>query len=280
MPWFQVDDQLGFHPKAITAGNAAMGLWVRAGSWCSLHITGGFVPTNIARSIGTPAQIKRLTESGLWMAVDGGYEFHQWGDRQLSKDEIEVRRQKRADAGRKGGQKSGESRRGGSKSGSKPEAEDEANPSALAEAVATSGLEQMPTPVLVPVPDGGYLSGGSLVANAHENDPPPPHCENHPGGTPEPCGACATARRRWVATKLERDEQAEREAAERAELERQVKLQTASDRAAEIRQCRMCDPDGFIEPTILCTHDPAEAERAERGMAGVREAMGWKTGQS
>lgn len=29
MPWFRVDDDFALHPKAIAAGNAALGLWVR-----------------------------------------------------------------------------------------------------------------------------------------------------------------------------------------------------------------------------------------------------------
>ena len=33
MAWFKVDDKLAFHPKVLTAGNTAIGLWVRAGAW-------------------------------------------------------------------------------------------------------------------------------------------------------------------------------------------------------------------------------------------------------
>ena len=33
MPWFNVDDGFAFHRKAVRAGNAAIGLWTRAGSW-------------------------------------------------------------------------------------------------------------------------------------------------------------------------------------------------------------------------------------------------------
>lgn len=208
MPWFQVDDQLGFHPKAIAAGNAAMGLWVRAGSWCALHFTEGFVPSDIARSMGTAAQIKRLVDAGLWTASKGGYSFHQWGDRQLSKEQIEERRQKRVDAGRKGGQRSGESRRGSSKSSSETSSNAEALASAFDAASATAGaqadaqqtLEQKRTPVLVPVLDGGYLEGVSLVPNARENEPPPRSCTKHRTLDPD-CADCASVnadREAWL----------------------------------------------------------------------------------
>lgn len=35
MPWFRVDDSLDTHPKAIAAGNEAMGLWVRCGAYAA-----------------------------------------------------------------------------------------------------------------------------------------------------------------------------------------------------------------------------------------------------
>lgn len=78
MPHFYVDDQFAFHPKAVAAGNAALGTWTRCGAWCKANATGGFVPTSVARSIGTSGQIARLVSVGLWDRVDGGYQFHDW----------------------------------------------------------------------------------------------------------------------------------------------------------------------------------------------------------
>ena len=52
MPWFRVDDNLGFHHKVIAAGNPAMGLWVRAGSVCASQLTDGFVPDHMIASLG------------------------------------------------------------------------------------------------------------------------------------------------------------------------------------------------------------------------------------
>lgn len=266
MPWFQVDDQLGFHPKAVAAGNAAMGLWVRAGSWCALHLTEGAIPASIARSMGTPAQIKRLVQAGLWIPTEEGYAFHQWGDRQLSKEEIEERRRKRADAGRKGGQKSGETRRDGSKTGSGSEANASAGATPSAEAVDKQVPQQNPTPVPVLVPGSGYVGEGSLVANARENDPPPPHCSEHPGGTTDPCRACADHRKhrqRWDAEQPRLKAAADSERAHRA----------AEDRRRAVDECGLCDSAGYVG-AVVCSHDPDEADRAKRGMAQVREALG------
>jgi hypothetical protein len=95
VPWFKVDDNLAFHPKAVAAGNAAMGLWVRAGSWSAQQLTDGYVPAHMIASLGSPAQAKRLCEVGLWLEDSGGYRFHQWAEpgRQPTRAEVEDRRE-------------------------------------------------------------------------------------------------------------------------------------------------------------------------------------------
>ncbi|MFG1794223.1 hypothetical protein [Nocardia sp. NPDC049149] len=114
-------------------------------------------------------------------------------------------------------------------------------------------------------PIGGYVTGEPHYATAAANDPPAPHCESHPGGTPEPCGPCADARRRWVAANLERDQAAERAAVERTEAHRQAKREAAELRAAEIRRCGMCDADGYLDDgqgaRALCDHRPPSPDR-------------------
>lgn len=93
MPWFRVDDNMAFHHKVIAAGNAAVGLWARAGAACSQQLTDGFVPDHLADTLGTRAQAKRLVEVGLWSRVEGGYRFHEWDQRQPKKVEVEAERE-------------------------------------------------------------------------------------------------------------------------------------------------------------------------------------------
>lgn len=93
MTWFKVDDNLSFHPKALEAGNAALGLWVRAGSWSGANLTNGFIPRAIARQLGTKTNATRLVNAGLWHEVDGGYSFHEWDQRQPTKDDVEAERE-------------------------------------------------------------------------------------------------------------------------------------------------------------------------------------------
>ncbi|MFC9440596.1 hypothetical protein [Nocardia sp. NPDC057030] len=228
MPWFQVDDQLGFHPKAVAAGNAAMGLWVRAGSWSMQQLTEGFVPAAIVRGLGSAAQAKKLVEAGLWTVAEGGYRFHDWGERQMSKAEIEDRRRKRADAGRKGGQVSGQARQLRAQANAAPPARTSTAPAASA--AARLAVEQLPERTRTPVPahDLGNASRGARSV------PPDRQCavhRTHPA--PPPCGACGDARRarqRW-------------DAAHGDDLRAD-----AAQRRAAARHCVMCDDAGWRHP--------------------------------
>lgn len=92
MPWFKVDDNLAFHAKTVAAGNPAMGLWVRAGSWCAQNLTDGFIPRHMLLAFGTTQQAKRLVDVGLWERVEGGYGFHEWTERQPRRDDVEAER--------------------------------------------------------------------------------------------------------------------------------------------------------------------------------------------
>lgn len=110
MPWFKVDDTLAFHAKVVTAGNAAMGLWVRAGAWCAQQLTDGHVPNHMISVLGTTGQAKALVTAGLWTRVDGGYDFHEWSDRQPSREQVEREREAAADRQRRAREKARESR--------------------------------------------------------------------------------------------------------------------------------------------------------------------------
>lgn len=95
MSYFPVDDQMTFHPKFIAAGNAATGVWVRAGAWVKNHVTGGFVPKDIADVLGK-AETKRLVAVGLWVAdahptLGSGFRFHDWEDQAGNGTEDEER---------------------------------------------------------------------------------------------------------------------------------------------------------------------------------------------
>jgi hypothetical protein len=110
MPWFKVDDAFHAHPKAIAAGTAALGLWVRCGSWSAQQLTDGFVPAAVANLYGTRACARALVAAGLWLEADGGYQFHDWADKNPLREDVEANREQKRAAGRVGGKASGKSR--------------------------------------------------------------------------------------------------------------------------------------------------------------------------
>lgn len=102
MPHFRVDDALHGHPKAQRAGDDAIGMWVRAGSFCMAYLTDGFVPDWwVKQQPKGVAKAKRLIAAGLWHGGaerDGekGYQFHEFTGpgRQDSRAQIEADREK------------------------------------------------------------------------------------------------------------------------------------------------------------------------------------------
>ena len=102
MPWFKVDDTLAFHMKTVKAGNAAMGMWVRAGSWSMQTLSDGYVPDEIASQLGTTQQAARLVDVGLWDKVPGGFSVHDFHDYNPSAADVRRKRAARSAAGRAG----------------------------------------------------------------------------------------------------------------------------------------------------------------------------------
>lgn len=95
MVWFKVDDGFASHPKTVAAGNMAIGLWVRAGSWSAHHLTDGYIPAHVLSTLGgTKKHAEQLVKVGLWESVDDGYRFHQWNDdgRQPTRADVEAQR--------------------------------------------------------------------------------------------------------------------------------------------------------------------------------------------
>lgn len=102
MPHFRVDDALHGHPKAQRAGDDAIGMWVRAGSFCMAYLTDGFVPDWwVKQQPKGLAKAKRLIAAGLWHGGaeregEKGYQFHEFigPGRQDSRAEVEADREK------------------------------------------------------------------------------------------------------------------------------------------------------------------------------------------
>lgn len=72
MSWSRIDDLFTWHPKVLTAGNSAVGCWVRCLAHCSGNRTDGFVADAVAKAIGSQADLRALVAAGLWRAVRAG----------------------------------------------------------------------------------------------------------------------------------------------------------------------------------------------------------------
>lgn len=105
MPWFKVDDTFAYHAKVMAAGNAAVGLWVRAGAWSMQQLTDGFIPGHVVASLGSTREAKRLVDVGLWIEKEDGFAFHQWAPRQPSRIQVLAEREAAAERQRKAREK-------------------------------------------------------------------------------------------------------------------------------------------------------------------------------
>lgn len=187
MTWFKVDDTFAFHQKCVAAGNSAIGLWVRAGSWCASQLNDGFVPDHMIVTLGTKGQANRLVDVGLWVREDGGYRFHQWNEdgRQPTREEVEAKRQEWRDKKRK-------QRR------DKDTGQYAASPAvSLGDTPGDSrGSLTVPSRPVPTRPLENSFEGGSHVSRG--TPPPlfPDHCWAHGEvADPGPCGRCADVRK-------------------------------------------------------------------------------------
>lgn len=112
MPWFVVDDSAHSHPKLIKAGNAAVGLWMRCGSYAAQHLTDGIVPGAVAAMYGTAPQTAKLVKLGLWhpaghvcpscvQPADGDYIMHDYLSYNPNRKQVLARRAKAAERQRR-----------------------------------------------------------------------------------------------------------------------------------------------------------------------------------
>ena len=92
--WFKLDDSIWSHPKFLGLSDKAFRLWVRAGAYSAQHLTDGLVTPEVLRILGASRKLcAELHAAGLWEPVpDGGWRFHDWEHYQLSRAEVELRR--------------------------------------------------------------------------------------------------------------------------------------------------------------------------------------------
>jgi hypothetical protein len=134
--WAKIDDGFFDHPKARAAGKDGRALFLASLCWAGRSQLEGVIDRSVLQLLAAKAEVKavptarRLVEVRLWEVHPDGWLIHDYLDYNPSADKVKEIRDKRAEAGRRGGQKS-------KRPGSKPEANclanDDANPEAESE---------------------------------------------------------------------------------------------------------------------------------------------------
>lgn len=134
MAWVRIDDSIFLHEKIVTAGNAAVGAWLRMLAWSANHLTDGAIPAKIAAvmSDGDMDAVEALVDCGLLEQTDRGYSIHDYLKYNPPASEVKEQREAVSEARRQAGLRSGESRRtkdeqSANKTGTKDEQTDEQN---------------------------------------------------------------------------------------------------------------------------------------------------------
>ncbi|QKN87568.1 hypothetical protein SEA_HFRANCETTE_42 [Streptomyces phage HFrancette] len=136
MTWFKVDDTAHMHPKLIKATNAALGLWLRAGSYAAQHLTEGIVPGVVAQLYGTAPQARKLVAAGLWhehghtcprcaQPDQGDYVMHDFLVYNPTKEKEQARRDAAADRQRRARDRAAEERKRSESSANRPRIDDD-----------------------------------------------------------------------------------------------------------------------------------------------------------
>src|ERR1700722_4563451 len=101
MPWFRLDDSFHSHPKVIAAGNEAIGLYVRCGTYAAQHLTDGFVPEQVALLYGSPELADKLVTAKLWRRARGGWRMPDYLDYNPSRQAVDNDRKNAANRQRR-----------------------------------------------------------------------------------------------------------------------------------------------------------------------------------
>ena len=93
--WGKVHGSITWHAKALAAGDAALGVWVRLLGHCAQHLTDGFVAAPVAIAVGSssPGAVEALVRAGLLEPSDGGYRLHDYLEHNSSRADIEASRE-------------------------------------------------------------------------------------------------------------------------------------------------------------------------------------------
>lgn len=235
---FQVDPDFYDHPKVTGMSDAAFSLWVRAGSYSAAKLTDGLVSEDVlVHTLRSSEQVaNELVQRGLWRRTRGGFRFHQWANRNLTKERIEADRKVDRDrkrSTRNGSEEAVSTDLPNGTTGSKEVVPPQANTGFVRPDSArtppgvqpdSTGIPAVSVSVSSSVSPHGSPRGERPVGGRASEQRPPERCPRHVNEPDAPpCGACGDHRR----------------AADAWDVGHQQAAKSA------IRACHLCDGDGW-----------------------------------
>jgi hypothetical protein len=134
MTWVRIDDQMPQHPKLARVGPLGFALQIAALCYANRHLTDGFIPWSVARSllnwefveppdedgnerimrlsisnghigddVSADYVIGLLVSAGVWKEAAGGYRIHDYRKYQPTKKEVLAQQAHKVAAGQAGG---------------------------------------------------------------------------------------------------------------------------------------------------------------------------------
>ncbi|WP_367582218.1 hypothetical protein [Tsukamurella tyrosinosolvens] len=252
MTWFKVDDGFWSNPKTMELSGAAVGLWVRAGSYSCQHLTDGVIARSVLRMLGTPDEAAELVAAGLWDETASGWVFHDWSEYQETSDVVRQRRDDNRER-----QRRLRERRGQKRNDTRGDSRGESQGVSRVTDVVTDGVSVQPPTRPDPTrpdPSSEVVTGGGGVTSGNARDTPPPgnldpsnpRCPKHldvaVSDAGPNCVGCKRVRE-WCES-----------APDRARAD---DLSARRSRREAIDACGLCDDTGYVlgvEPVRRCAH--------------------------
>lgn len=104
MPWARIDDAFHSNAKVSALSDKAFRVYVNSITWSSQQLTNGVVPGHVLTQLCPNLRpdraqkvTKELTDLGLFVPTDDGFEIHDFLDYQLSKTQVQQRRKANAE---------------------------------------------------------------------------------------------------------------------------------------------------------------------------------------
>jgi hypothetical protein len=179
--WFAVDDSFESHEKVLALdpelADAALALWVLAGSWVGRQLTDGFVPQSYVTRADKQHGAAELVRVGLWQQVPGGYQFTNFHRRNPSREQVLGSRAKDAERKRKAREVLAQ-KRGASKAESARTSGVESDVESCRESALTRPDPTRPKQLRSLPPNFTYPASTPVLAAAVVNDAAAPDCAN------------------------------------------------------------------------------------------------------